>query len=478
MDFTPEGIAMNATNAKHEPAMLAGLDHVSQPDAEPFMKSRTCFARNLRQMYRRRPACLWCNAPGNDHHSSYTGLKWRNRVFWLLFLILSYIPSPAFAYNEQIAEAKYIESFLALYPKVHPVPTLEEYATAEHFDKMWLGERLEKELKDYTNDDGALAWWLTYYIRALDDMYLATDDVKYLDASLRIVRAAVGCTDDKRNIPLFTGKIVPSWGSPKYAERGRAVLVVNTGLICAALFDFLLTAKKAPAFDGALGAEHKVILDTAFRAMEVHERQWREGPEAQAGHYIGMDQENMYEHKILPANRQSSMGWAYWLAYKYTGGAAYRERALAIGRFIRDRLVPSPDGAFYWTYESPEKPVSGEKHRDEILGEDTSHAGLTMMLPFALAAGNEIFFKSDMERLAGMVMHGLARLGGGVFLGDITGNAYSKPERIRFISNWLPLSKYNPEVRKEVVSFYLNHRPNPDPIELAQLILMLKKNVY
>ncbi len=394
------------------------------------------------------------------------------------FLLLSCVCTAAFAYNEQIAEEKYMESFHAMYPRAHPVPTLEEYATVEHFDKMWLGEKLDKELKDHTNDDGALAWWLSYYIRALDYMYEATDNVKYLDAGLKIVRAAVGCTDDKRNIPLFTGKIVPSWGSPKYAERGRAVLVVNTGLICAALFDFLLTAKKAPAFDAALGAEHKEILDTAFRAMEVHERQWREGPEAQAGHYIGMDQENMYEHKVLPANRQSAMGWAWWLAYKYTGTEKCRDRALAIGHFIRNRLVPAPDGAFYWTYECPDKPVSGEKHRDEVMGEDTSHAGLTVMLPFALAADNQVFFKSDMERFAAMVMHGLARLGGGVFLGDITGNAYSKPERIRFICNWLPLAKYNPDIKKDVVSFYLNYRPNPDPIELAQLILMQKKNLY
>jgi len=384
----------------------------------------------------------------------------------------------ALAYDEQIAETKYMENFLALYPKVNPAPALEEYATVERFDRMWLGERLEKELKDYTNDDGTLAWWLSYYIRALDDMYLATDNTKYLDAALRIVRLAVGCTDDKRNIPLFTGKVVPTWGSPKYAERGRAVLVVNTGLICAALFDFLLTAKKAPAFDEALGAERKTIADTALRAIAVHERQWREGPEPDAGHYLGMDQENMYERKILPLNRQSAMGWALWLAHKYTGDERCGQRARQIGRFICHRLVPAPDGALYWEYESPKDPVREEKRREDILGEDTSHAGLTMMLPMALAADNEVFTQHDMERIAKMVTHGLARLGGGVFLGDITGNPYSKPERIRFITNWLPLTRYNPEVRREVVSFYLNYKPNPDPIELAQLILMMKKNLY
>ena len=398
--------------------------------------------------------------------------------FLNLSLLFSCVCAVAAAYNEQLAEARYAESFLAMYPKVNPVPTLEQYATVERFDKLWLGENLEKNLKDHTNDDGALAWWLTYYIRGLDRMYQATGDMKYLDASLKIVRAAVACTDDKRGIALFTGKIAPTWGSPKYAERGRAALVVNTGLICAALFDFLLTARQAPAFDASLGAEHKTILDTAFDAMEFHERQWRDGPEPQAGHYIGMDQENMYEGKVLPGNRQSAMGWAHWLAYKYTGGTAYRDRALAVGHFIRNRLVPSPDGAYYWPYELSEQPVREEKHRDDVYGEDTSHAGLTMMLPFALAADNQVFFRSDMERLARMVMHGLARLGGGMFLGDITGNAYSKPERIRFISNWLPLAKYDPDIKKEVVSFYLNYKPDPQPIELGQLILMQKKNIY
>ena len=382
-------------------------------------------------------------------------------------------------YDAQKADARYLKSFLAMYPKVPAPPALEQYATVARFDELCMGETLDRAMRDPTNDEGTLAWWLTYYIRALDIMYRATGDVKYLHSSLKIVRAAVNCTDDKRGVPLFNRTIVPTWGSPKYAERGRAALVVNTGLICAAIYDFLLTARTASAFDASLGIERGVIADTALKAMRVHERQWREGPLPGEGHYIGMDQENMYEGKTLPANRQSAMGWAQWLAWKYSGDTACRDRGLAVGRYLRNRMVLARDGAFYWPYQLSEEPVTEEQPpRNEIYGEDTSHAGLTVMLPYALAADGEVFSNSDMARIAKMVLNGLARLGGGVFLGDITGNPYSKPERIRFICNWLPLAKYDPAVRREVVSFYLNYRPAPQPIELAQLILMLKKGVY
>ncbi len=379
------------------------------------------------------------------------------------------------AYDVGKADKRYMKSFLAMYPKVAQPPTLDQYATVARFDDLFMGEKLDRTMKDSTNDEGTLAWWLTYYIRALDDMYRVTGDVKYLHSSLKIVRAAVNCTDDKRGIPLFNRTIVPTWGSPKYAERGRCALVVNTGLICAALFEFLLTARTASGFDASLGIERGIIADTALKAMRVHERQWRAGPEPGAGRYIGMDQENMYEGKTLPANRISAMGWAHWMAFKFNGDPALRDRALAVGWYLRHRMVPAPDGALYWPYQLSEEPVQGEQPRDKILGEDTSHAGLTMALPFALAGDGQVFTREDMARIAKMVTNGLARLGNGVFLGDITGNPYSKPERIRFISNWLPLAEYDPRIAKEVVSFFLNYRPNPDPIALSSLIVFQKR---
>ncbi len=370
------------------------------------------------------------------------------------------------------ADAKYVQRFLAIFPMVYPAPSLGQYATVERFDQLFLGAALDKNLKDPTDDEGVLAWWLTYYIRALDDMHRATGDVKYLNASLRIVRAAVANTDDKRGVALFTGHIVPAWGSDKYAERGRAVLSVNTGLICAALLDFLLEARQDPAFDAALGDERTIILDTALQALEVHEHKWRTGPERGAGYYVGMGEENSLENKSIPGNRQSAMGWAFWLAYNYTGGTAYRDRGLAVGRYIRDRLVPSPDGSYYWPYRLSHYPVTEVLPRNAIQGEDTAHAGLTMALPFALAADGQLFTKRDMDALAGMVTNGLARLGGGIFMGDVTGNPYSHPGRTRLVTNWLPLGRYNFQITREVVSFFLNYRPNPEPIELASLILL------
>ena len=372
-------------------------------------------------------------------------------------------------------EAAYVKRFTEKFPRVDPVPALENYADPGRFDTLFMGPALDATLKDVQNDSAAIAWWISYYMRALNDMHRATGDVKYLEANLRFVRAVAAATDDKRGRQLFTGRVVKAWGCEKYAERGRAVFAVHTGIITAQLLDFLILAKGVPAFNESLGAERDTLLQVCLDALAVHDRQWREGPEPGAGYYLGMDQENSLENKPIPANRQSAMGWALWLAWKHTGDTALRDRALAIGRYLRNRFVHATDGAIYWPYQLAEQPVTGEQPREAIKGEDSSHAGLTLALPLLLAQEDQVFTKDDLAQLAKMVLNGPARRADGILLTSITGGAVLDPSYLGYPINYLPLAKVEPEIGKRITAYYLNYRPSPQALDLAGLIRFVRQ---
>jgi hypothetical protein len=401
---------------------------------------------------------------------------WRAGLAVLLSLL---VPLAALAQETPDPDEDYVKRFLEQYPRVEQPLALEAYANAARYDELYLGEEIEASLKGLHNDQGGLAWGLSYRMMSLNDMYRATGDSKYLDANLKCIQATLDATDDKRGKQLWTGRVVAAWGCEKYAERGRAVFAVHTGIICAPIFDFLLLTHGNPAYRSSLGEKYKAVLDGATTALAVHDRQWRDGPGDGEGSYIGMDQETVCENKPLPGNRIGAMGWALWLSWKVTNGdgagnTTHRDRALAIGRYIKNRLTLAPDGAYYWPYWLSLEPAVQGQSKDDIDGEDTSHAGLTMALPLSLAADGQVFTAEDLGRFAKTVLNGFGRRTDGILISRITGKTDLTPSYLGEPTFWLPTAKAAPEVRTRIVNFYLMYRPKPSPLGIAQLMLIQK----
>jgi len=392
-------------------------------------------------------------------------------VFVLPALVLGLYSFSAWAHEDQDHEEEYVQSFREQFKEADPIPALAEYATAARYDKGFLGEALDKALENVHNDTGGLAWGLSYRMMSLNDMYRATGDTKYLDANLRCILATLDATDDKRGKKLWTGSIAAAWGCEKYAKRGRAVFAVHTGIITAPMFDYLLLAKGK---DSPSADVKTRIREGATAALAVHDRQWREGPGEGEGYYFGLDQEEVCENKPLPGNRISAMGWALWRAWQFTGNEVHRDRALAIGRYMKHRLTLAPDGAYYWPYWLPEEAVEGVHPRESVTGEDTSHAGLTLRLALVLGESGEVFSEDDMKRFAKTVVNGFARRDDGILISRITGTTELKPSYIGLPSNWLPLAQYDPEVGKRITQFFLRYKASPSPLGLAQLVLHMK----
>ena len=378
--------------------------------------------------------------------------------------------APAWPQEAGDPEADYVARFLEQFPKTASAPALDAYATAARYDALFMGENVKEAFASPNNDQGGLAWGLAYRMMSLNEMYRATGDAKYLEAHLEGIRAVLAATDDKRGKELWTGAVARAWGCDKYAKRGRAVFAVHTGVIAHPILECLLLVKQDPELSSALGGEHDAILKATEEALAYHDRQWRDGPGDGEGHYIGLDQEEVCENKPLPGNRLSAMGRALWTAWKLTGNATHRDRALAIGRYIKNRFTLAPDGAYYWPYWLPLEAVVNPAADRPASGEDTSHGGLTASFPMMLGVEGEVFDGEDMKRLAGTVLKGFGRRTDGVLFGDVTGNPGSKPGYVSLPARWLMLAGTAPEVRDRIVPFYLNHRPTPSPLDLALLL--------
>jgi hypothetical protein len=402
------------------------------------------------------------------------------RLFFPLCLAIIMTPILSVAADPDDPEAAYIEKFLEGNPRVESPPTLKEYATPERFDELYLGEAFEKSLENVSNDNGGIAWGLAYQMMALNDMYRVTRETRYLDANRRLIDAILAATDEKRGKELWTGRVVPAWGCDKYAQRGRAVFAVHTGIITAPIFEFLMLAKENEAGREAHSADFDRIAAEATAALAVHDRQWRDGPAEGEGHYIGLDQEDVCENKPLPGNRLAAMGWALWFSWKWQEDTIHRDHAKAIGRYMRNRLSLSPEGAYFWPYWLDEQPVDPAAPFDVTKGEDSSHAGLTLALPAILLDEGEVYTPEDATRFLRTAVTGFARRTDGILFAQITGGTNLAPSYIGFASKWLCLTELPSlseeaqplagQLRQNIVAFYLNHKPTPAPLELAQLL--------
>ena len=398
-------------------------------------------------------------------------------VLMILFSLSAWPEEPTSPDAAHPGDADYIARFLKTYPTADPAPALDEYASPARYDALYLGDHLDDALKNVSNEQGGIAWGLSYRMMSLNEMFRVTGDVKYLVANLKCIQAVLAARDDKTGVKTWKGIVAPAWSSGKYAERGRAVFAVHTGIITWPMLEFVLLAKGAPGFASQQGDQLQAITSAVMQSLAWHDPQWCDGPAPGEGHYIGMDQENVLEGKPLPGNRQSAMGMALWMSWKVTGNTTHRDHALAIGLYIKNRLTPAPDGGFYWPYWLPAEPVAGEQPKESVSGEDVSHAGLTIELPIALAADGQVFAKADTLRLANTVLKGFGRLGTGILFGDVTGDPKSNPEYAASTARWLALAQFNPDVRAPLVTFFLRHKPTPSPLDLALLLRYGKADV-
>lgn len=391
------------------------------------------------------------------------------RFFVLMVLVFCAIPGV----GEGVAdsgltpeEQAYKASFLTTWRR-----SLEGTADPEFFDNLFMGKELDLMLSDPNlhNDLGSIAWSFAATTMAYSEMWATTGDNRYAETAERCIDHLVKVRDDQRGVTLESGRQTVAWSATKYAKGRRVLHAVHTGTITKAILQFLYEVKQRPEYREKLGAKYAAYLEMAEAALAEHDWQWREGPVEGEGYYEAMEQEEKINGKPLPANRQSAMGWAQVYAWRVTGKDIYKERAVKLGWYFKNRLTLGEDGAYYWPFHLEREPVDKTPVDPDFLGEDVSHSSLTIQLPIVLDEEGWVFTDEDMGRFAKTVTEGFGRLGG-LMLPFITGEPLDRPSLATAVARYLPLAQYNPEAGRRIAEYYVVYRRSIASYDLALLI--------
>jgi hypothetical protein len=384
-----------------------------------------------------------------------------------IVLTVILLPTLAHAQAELTPEEiAYTKRFHKHFTEITPIPSQADYTSVAAYDALFLGDKFEQVIAKPTNAEGGLAWGMSYGMRSLNEMFRLTRDPKYLEHNLRAMEAVLAARDDKTKTKLWNDKIAPAWSATEYSDRGRAIFAVHTGMIVYPMFECLYLVLHHVELREKYKDQIQPWAEEIAESLDYHNPQWRNAPRSQ-GYYVGKDQEKELEGEVLAGNRLSSMGRALWWSWMVRRDEDHRNKAMALGRYIRARLSLTPDDAYFWQYNLPDKPLHKRVRQEKVSGEDLAHASITLALPLLLLQEGVVFTQKDGERLANTVLHGFGRLHNGILFGNITGTPDSHPILVQTPARWFPIAKYRPEVAEVLDEFYRKYVPEPSPIEIA-----------
>ena len=377
------------------------------------------------------------------------------------------------------ADERYVNRFHEHHGLIEPVEPLATYLEIRNYDR-FNGPVLDDRLALVARSGADQGWSPTVGVdswsESLNEMYRHTGDRRYFDENLKLVRVVINNRDDQRTPQeqLWNDSVAPLWSDGTYSSRGREAYVLHTGSIAYPIFDFLLIAREAPDLLAAFApGEYDRILADVQEAVAFHDAEWVDGPGPSEGYYHHPPdyQDSNYATVPVPFNWLSAMGRALWASYLLTGDSEHRDRAIRLAHYCKNRLHPTPDGAYIWEYYLPRESVRHQsKQWNEVFSEDTGHAAFSLTFPIMMADHGQVFDDDDMMRFGRTVRCGFGRLGEGVLLGEINGDPTRfGPAQISVMAPLLRLTPYVPEVFSLISAYYTLFIDSEGPLEGALL---------
>lgn len=341
-------------------------------------------------------------------------------------------------------------------------------------------ERIEND----QNEFAGMAWGSSAHMLALTDMYRATGELRYLETNLTLARASMDARDELHGKETFYGVVSPAWGSSQYMGDGSyTVHLVHTGMIAWGILDFLHAASPVMEELSFPEDERDDMLDDLTRALDFHERSWKETTDNSGSAWYARDESTTpnVSETIAPFNQVSALANAHYWSWKLTGNQEHYERVVQVAEYIKRRLPvyvceESDVSAYFWNYVLDAVPVGSPRQWTQLPslrgGEDFSHAALSVSFPIFMAREGIVFGQEDLELLRNTVLHGFARNQEGVLAGNVAGD-YTRfgPERLGGVGRWLPLADTHPSVYYRLLPFFLNYQSRPRAGDIAKLLL-------
>ena len=391
-----------------------------------------------------------------------------------------------------ITDQEYIDAFETYWdgegqiPDV--VPMLSEYATAAYFDEMYMVNSLADAwvtyIYLYQNITAGLAWGGSPVMYAMNNMYKATGDTKYLLENLKIVRATMANRDDKLDPPNAIwwdpNYAAPGWGTDKYTERW-VIPLVHTGMIGYGVVDFLGLAAQEPSVMATFDAnEYETMVAEIQETIDWEDRCWVDGPLSGEGSYIAKDEKESNEGEVQTFNRLSAMGRLLWTSWRSFGNTKHRDTAMKLATYIRNRInvyrydEGGGDESYYWVQGLWNEYPLESTPAIETLGDGrlSAYASLGMSFPIMMGMDGVVFDSDDVDAMKNFVTYGMARLDNGVLMTSSTAAMRTGVwfDYIAWYEIWFLLADYSQEVYDRMAEFMLKYQKQPQAHYLAGLI--------
>lgn len=315
------------------------------------------------------------------------------------------------------------------------------------FDELDYKVNQGKGYSEYLNTDGfptgaLLAWSESYLMQSYANMFLATDEVKYLDKLHEHIKQVLANRDDKIGQKDYKSELVPCWGTDKYTKNKEWMhFAVHTGMITYSILEFVRLVRDSGIekyYDSA-----RSFLQQVDKSIDYHNKDWK------IDHYV--HPEDFYERNyIIPISQQATIGRSLILLYELTDKEEYFNKTKYLARFIKDNSIKENDTGGYILKQG----FILSKNMPESKIVDISHATATIHFAYLCYKNNIVFDKKDMQKFTKTIKQ-LAINNNNRFpkFLDGTGNFDYEVTAAQYAF----LSEFDEEIYTSIIDLFFNH---------------------
>jgi hypothetical protein len=305
---------------------------------------------------------------------------------------------------------------------------------------------------------GVYAWGEAHLLLAYIVQFEATRDLRYLDTFVRRFKVLLSLRDDRiGRVDEVRGRIMPGWGSVRFStnppHQGKYTSwAVHVGMILFPAARFIHRVESDSSLSIQYASASQAFRTAIVESLTAYEDQWHERQPAGSGDIEGYYTEPMIGAAPLPLNMMNTLGRIMLELHLASPNSRYLDRATKLARFLKNRLVLRPDGAYQWPYRPGREPPY------DAGAEDFSHAALNADFMVQCFHAGIVFSPEDMEHLLQMLLSVVYR-GQGKFADFINGSG----DQNRFadtIAWWGELASINRQVATLIRERY-EIRPHP-----------------
>ncbi len=268
--------------------------------------------------------------------------------------------------------------------------------------------------KDATNEAALYAWQESYVLQSYALMYRAHRDTYYLDKFVDHAEAVLANRDSERGVADYRGESLPLWRNFQYSVDGAYPLLAadETGNLLYPLTMFARTVAVTPKLRKPYGIKAAKYVLACVRAVDAHNEIYRDLGDGSATYIFPKGMPYPWDGIEYAQNKNLTMARALLNLWALTGVKAYRQKAIALGRFWQQDLQLLADGSPIWTYQARSSwGYRGWTEADGISDnspsfsgntriEDIGHAHLPIEFAEVAQAHGVLFSRSDVTAFA------------------------------------------------------------------------------